>query len=411
MQTDYDYKKFGVLYVDDEERSLAAFARAYGDDFKIFTAPSAPAGLKLLVEHADEIGVLVTDQRMPGENGVWLLEHARQFRPRILRILATAYSDMDATIAAVNAGAIYKYFNKPWDPVQLELTLKHALEFFMVQAERDQLLTERKSVLRERMITNRIASLGLLAAGLNHHIGNRLLTVKTVLDLAQAGSGEGGADSLRDPELLKTARADIEKILGLLADLRVAAASPADAPFADEITVQTALGEIIAGLQPALAARRIEVQNEIPDNLPTLQMNRAKFNRLFELLLKDELAMLPAGSRVHLAAAPAGEPPEVVIRLTDNGPALPPDALHLVLDPFATGGKPSEYGINLMVCFFIVHHHGGGLEASSPAEGGNAFVIRLPLKPEPMAPVTDDTQFLQKALFNEQLWEKLLAQG
>jgi CheY-like chemotaxis protein len=71
-----------------------------------------------------EIGLLMTDQRMPGEKGVWLLEKARQLRPRIIRILATAYSDMEAAVAAVNTGAIYKYVSKPWDPPLLESTLK-----------------------------------------------------------------------------------------------------------------------------------------------------------------------------------------------------------------------------------------------------------------------------------------------
>ena len=116
----------------------------------------------------------MTDQRMPGEKGVWLLEKARQLRPRMIRILATAYSDMEAAIAAVNTGAIYKYVTKPWDPPQLENTLKRGLEFFMVQHERDQLLREKMSVLHNMMIADRIVSLGLLAAGLSHHIRNSL---------------------------------------------------------------------------------------------------------------------------------------------------------------------------------------------------------------------------------------------
>ena len=96
MQNHYDYKKFAVLYVDDELQSLKYFTLAYGETFRIFTAPNAQAGLKILEEHADDIGILMTDQRMPGEKGVWLLERARHLRPRIIRILATAYSDMDA---------------------------------------------------------------------------------------------------------------------------------------------------------------------------------------------------------------------------------------------------------------------------------------------------------------------------
>src|SRR6266508_6067563 len=131
MQSAYDYKKFAVLYVDDEEKSLKYFRRAFEDEFRILTAVNAHEGFKLLEQHKDGIGLLMTDQRMPGEKGVQLLEKARQLRPRIVRILATAYSDMEAAIAAVNTGAIYKYVMKPWDPTQLEATLKRGLEFFI----------------------------------------------------------------------------------------------------------------------------------------------------------------------------------------------------------------------------------------------------------------------------------------
>src|ERR1035437_4568885 len=186
MQNLYDYKRYAVLYVDDEEKSLKYFTRAFEDQLRIFTAVNAQEGLKLLEAHKDEIGLLMTDQRMPGEKGVWLLEKARQLRPRIIRILATAFADMDAAIAAVNTGAIYKYVTKPWDPPQLENTIKRGLEFFMVQRERDQLLKEKMSVLHNMMIADRIVSLGLLAAGLSHHIRNSLVAVKTFLDLAPA---------------------------------------------------------------------------------------------------------------------------------------------------------------------------------------------------------------------------------
>src|SRR5438034_11743351 len=116
MQHLYDYKKHALLYVDDEEKSLKYFTRAFSDQFRIYTAANAQDGFKLLEQHQDNIGLLMTDQRMPGEKGVWLLEKARQLRPRIIRMLALAYSDMDHAVARVNSGAIYKYITKPWDP-------------------------------------------------------------------------------------------------------------------------------------------------------------------------------------------------------------------------------------------------------------------------------------------------------
>src|SRR5688500_5059204 len=154
MQNLYDYKKYAILYVDDEEKSLKYFARAFQDQFRIFTATNAQDGFALLNQHKDDIGILITDQRMPGEKGVQLLEKARQLRPKIIRMLATAYSDMDAAIDAVNSGAIYKYVQKPWEVPPLQMTLRRAMEFFIVQRERDQLLKEKLSVLHNVMITD-----------------------------------------------------------------------------------------------------------------------------------------------------------------------------------------------------------------------------------------------------------------
>ena len=417
MDTIYDYKKFAILYVDDEEKSLKYFTRAFDDDFRIFTAATAEDGLKLLEQHADEIGLLLTDQRMPGEQGVWLLERARHLRPRILRILVTAYSDTDAMIAAVNSGAISKFVTKPWDPPQLELILRQSLEFFMVQAERDQLLLEKMSVLRNMMIADRIVSLGLLAAGLSHHIKNSMVAVKTFLEMAPMKMSEekASATSLRDPEFWRdyhqNAQGQIEKINALLGDLRSSADHGAGAQFADEVSLTEAVNAALELVREPLAARKIEIENKIPGALPKLHADKGKFYRLFELLLKDELAMLPAGSKISFAAelSAAGANPEIILHITDNGPGLPQEALSVIFDPFVAGNTaPSEYGINLMACFFIVHHHGGKIEAQHLPAGGNLFTLHLPLRPEPVATSPDETVFLQKALLNDGLWEKLL---
>lgn len=415
MQSDYDYKKFAVLYVDDEEMSLKAFSRAFSDRFRIFTAPTAQEGYKILEAHQEEIGLLMTDQRMPGEKGVWLLERARKLRPRIIRVLVTAYADMDAAIAAVNSGAIYKYITKPWDPPQLEETLMHGLEFFIVQSERDKLLREKMSVLHNMLIADRIVSLGLLAAGLSHHIRNSLVAVKTFLDLAPMKMNEEKTDvnSLRNPDFWKdyhqNVQSQIEKINSLLKDLWTASENPS-APFADEVLLHEVIADAIKSLQEQLTARRIIIDNRIPDSLPKMRVDRPKFQRLFELLLKEELAMLPGGTTIKLSAEfLEQQKPEILVEIGDNGPGLPKDALRAVFDPFAAQGRvASEYGIHLMACFFIIHHHGGKMEARSLPGFGTTFLLRLPLQPERTAP-TGETDFLQKALMNQELWERLVS--
>lgn len=420
MDSLYDYKKYAILYVDDEDKSLKYFVRAFEDQFRIFTATNAQDGLKLLEEHKEDIGLLMTDQRMPGEKGVWLLERARQLRPRIIRILATAFADMDAAIAAVNTGAIYKYVTKPWDPPQLENTLKRGLEFFMVQRERDQLLREKMSVLHNMMIADRMVSLGLLAAGLSHHIRNSLVAVKTFLDLAPAKMEEEKMDlnGLRNPdfwrEYYQNVQGQIEKINNMLKDLWSASEKPSF-EFSDRVQLRTVVEETIGRLRDGFAAKKITIENQIPDGLPLLSVDKPKFYRLFELLFKDELASLPSGSRVSISARAfdggvAGEE-QIQVQITDNGPGLPKEALRMVFDPFVVrNDSPMEYGIHLMACYFIVHHHGGRIDAKSEQGHGTTFTLRLPLNPS-RAPAASqsDTDFVHKVLLSDTLWEKLIS--
>src|SRR2546422_6360603 len=183
MEHFLDYRKCTILYIDDEEKSLKSFNRAFRDRFRILTAANASDGYRLLEQHRHEIGLLMTDQRMPGEKGVQFLERARQLHPRAIRILTTAYSDLDVAIEAVNSGAIYKYVTKPWDIPQLQVTLQRALEFFIVQRERDLLLKEKLSALQKMMVTDRALSLETMAARMGHYVRNPLVAVRTFLDL------------------------------------------------------------------------------------------------------------------------------------------------------------------------------------------------------------------------------------
>jgi two-component system probable response regulator PhcQ len=359
----------------------------------------------------------MTDQRMPGEKGVWLLEKARQLRPRIIRMLATAYSDMEAAVAAVNSGAIYKYVSKPWDPPQLESTLKRGLEFFIVQRERDQLLKEKMSVLHNMMIADRIVSLGLLAAGLSHHIRNSLVAVKTFLDLAPAKLQEESLDlsGLRNPEFWKdyyhNVQNQIEKINNMLKDLWSVSETPAFA-FEDDVSVHTVIAGVIGKLKDSFAAKSVTVRNQVPESLPTLRVDKPKFDRLFELLLKDEVVSLPAGSEITISASSvvgANAESDTEILVHDNGPGLPKEALRLIFDPFVVRtDSPMEYGINLMACYFIVHHHGGSIEARGGEGEGTTFKIRFVKNPNLPSPVEENQNFLEKVLLNETLWEKLL---
>src|SRR4030042_5326384 len=108
-----------VLFVDDEENIRRSIKRLFMEEsYEILTANSGEEALKLLKDHQN-IGLIVSDQRMPGMQGVDLLKQATDLSPDTLRIMLTGYTDINAAIEAINKGGAYQYITKPWKDDEL----------------------------------------------------------------------------------------------------------------------------------------------------------------------------------------------------------------------------------------------------------------------------------------------------
>jgi two-component system, probable response regulator PhcQ len=414
MEHFLDYRKCTILYIDDEKKSLKAFTRAFRDRFRILTAVNAADGYQLLGQHRDEIALLMTDQRMPGEKGVEFLERARRLHPKAIRILTTAYSDPDVAIEAVNSGAIYKYVTKPWDVPQLEAILKHACEFFTVQRERDLLVKEKLSAL-QKMIVERVQNSGIQATQLGHHIRNCLVAVQAFLDLLPEKLLEEKVDveQLRNSnfwkEFYEQTQTQVRRITELLTDL-IIATGKSDPPVLGEARLDQTVARSLENLTSLLLQKSITVFNQIPPGLPPLVVEEEKFQCLFDLLLKDEIMRLPAGSQIFVSARlGSGKKQEVETEVGDDGPRWPKEALRSVFDPFSLRvTNPKEFG-NLIACYFIVHHHGGRIEVRNREGGGVIFTVTFPLQPKMSSPAEEEEDFISTVMMNDAFWERILA--
>src|SRR5688572_26839461 len=158
--------ELAILLVDDERQTLKYFERAFAKDFPVLTAPSADEAEAIVDANPGKIGVVISDQRMPGRSGVSLLNSVRRKHPGIVRMLTTAYSELDDAIEAVNRGEIFRYIVKPWDFDLLRQEIKTGLLVFSLQTERELLIGE-KLIARQRMMAvDRARDLAVIAAAL-----------------------------------------------------------------------------------------------------------------------------------------------------------------------------------------------------------------------------------------------------
>lgn len=133
-----------ILFVDDEQLARKYFERAFGREMNVRTAASADEARGLLHRYAEEVAVLMTDQRMPAGDGVALLSEVKDSYPHIVRLLTTAYTDIEDAVAAVNRGEVWRYITKPWKLEDLRTELNAAMELFRFRAYEQALLRERR---------------------------------------------------------------------------------------------------------------------------------------------------------------------------------------------------------------------------------------------------------------------------
>ena len=154
-----------VLFVDDEEMTRKTFERIASQEFPVLLAGDVAEAIEILKSQGDDIGVLLTDQRRPGGLGVELLEYAREEHPDIVRMLTTAYSELEDAIAAVNRGEIIRYIEKPWSNIDaLLIDLRVAMRFHLLEKSNQELMAEKMSAKSRGARLERLQVLAALAA-------------------------------------------------------------------------------------------------------------------------------------------------------------------------------------------------------------------------------------------------------
>ncbi|MFO7957893.1 MAG: response regulator [Candidatus Brocadiia bacterium] len=381
-------KEFAILYVDDEQQALKYFSKAFEKDFTILTAPNAAEAWDLLEENAADIGIVVADQRMPNETGVELLSKVRHSWPTIVRMLTTAYSDLDSAIEAVNSGEVFRYVVKPWDLRELRGDLLRAMEFFLVQRERNILLREKLSTLERMMATDRIRSMTIMATALSSRLRAPLSALDAFLDavgpVRRVGI-PGGADDLQAFQAVDSwslAKQDsrfqrhlVERVLNRVAE-------PPEV-FSETVALPELLAPAVQKAKEAAEAHDGTVNVNIDGQLPDLTVDRPIAEGLFELLF-DCAEVVSQGNQIDVSAeqADVSGRPGVRVEVTARGAGSMARQGDLLGELFAEPGDCNgKQGANLLSAYLFAYHHGGSLEIEIDGEDRVTFELLLPCDP------------------------------
>jgi len=373
-------RPYTVVVVEDNPQVVKLVHMSLRRQFKVLAAPDGLKGLEMTLRERPSL--VVTDLMMPGIDGFALTQRLRE-DPRTRHIpvlMLTARGDLDDRVKGLETG-VSAYLTKPFSPKELVTCARR--------------LVHAKEETADLVLTQRVESLEIVAAGLAHEINNPLNYVKNALarvrldaEKALALAGEAGARppkqeesaqlervASRLREFLGVADSGLKRIAGtveLMTRYGRGGFRRELAPIDAWEAVQTVVGIV----QPATGGR-VAVELDLQGD-GTLECVPEEFHQVLTNLVQNAIEAAPEeGGRVSVRGS--AEADLLVLSVKDNGPGIDPALQARLFTPFFTTKSPGRgMGLGLTITRRVVQGLGGTLQVSSPPGEGAEFTVRVP---------------------------------
>jgi two-component system, NtrC family, sensor histidine kinase HydH len=353
-----------VLVVDDNTQLLDNMKELLEDAGYDVTGASSCAGA--LVQAQAGFDVALVDLRLPDGEGTTLAPQLKERVPDGEVVLLTGLGTLETAVAAVRSGA-FAYLLKPCATPELLLTLEQALR--QVRLHRD-----KRELARRAQVTEKLAAVGTLTAGLSHEIRNPLNAAGlqlTVLERRVRKLQESVQEPLLEPLLL--VRDEIRRLDHILEDF-LQFARPREFP-PSAVAVGALLGRVQSLLSGQAEQRGVRLEVEPVRFGMAVRGDEERLRQVLLNLALNALEATPTDGQVRFSASTQGD--EVEVYVDDSGPGIPAHVQARLFEPFFTT-KASGSGLGLSIVHAIVTQHGGTIEVGDGPLGGARFTVRLP---------------------------------
>ena len=409
-----------ILIVDDERGIREVFAQWLGEDFECQTAQSADDALAFLAEKT--YALVISDMMMPGRNGVELLREVTAKYPETALIMVSGVDRPQRMRDALRLGA-FDYLIKPCEMDVLTLSVEHALERRALQRtarvykshleNQNNTLAKQKAELErlqaQMVHTEKMASLGQLAAGVAHELnnpagfvfgnmdllGDDLVLIEKLFDaynnLPLTGDALLVIESVKNDvdyarlmgdlgSIVADCRDGAQRICDVVKNLRLF--SRLDEAELKQVNIHDGIESTLRLLSRYYNSDRLTLRKEYGE-LPLVTCYAGQLNQVWMNLLVnaaqsvDELGDVRISTRV--------EDDSVVVAISDTGRGIPEEQRSRIFEPFFTTKPVGEgTGLGLSISYGIIERHEGTIAVASTVGVGTTFTVRIPVrKPEP----------------------------
>jgi signal transduction histidine kinase len=402
-----------ILIVDDDAALLQALPQALYlriQDVKIDTSDSASAALELIQEH--DYDAIVSDIKMPGIDGLALLEKIQELRPDTPTLLITGHGERDLAIQALRGGA-YDFIQKPIDRDYLVAALQRAVQTCQLRRRviEQQLALELHARSLERMVQTRTHELVEANAAkdtflsiVSHELKTPLTSLKGKAQLLRRQVERAASTEVICQGLLDMERS-IRRMEVLVNDLLDTSLIETNMFVlhrrrCDMVELcRHLIDEYTAGVGPTLTFESLgePVEAEVDVN---------RISQVIINLLSNARKYSPKGAPITITLQQVGY--EAIISVRDIGIGIPGEMLPHIFEPFyrvpgieVQTGSAVGLGIGLYISRKIVERHGGHIDVQSSPGEGSTFSLVLPMFVDSTA---DDIDATKLAPHTQAVW-------
>jgi signal transduction histidine kinase len=380
-----------VLYVDDERPNRVVFEKSFASRFRIKTASDGHEAIEIL--KSEPVAVILTDQRMPGMSGDDLLRIVKRDYSDVVRMVITAYADIEPILAAINEGLVARYIVKPWVRDELDQLLRWAIAAWQFSHD--------SAALQARLLeTERLATLGSIVGSvvhdLNQPVASMLMNCERMVHLAKslpvitamagtASLSERERSHLSDflgelPEIIEELGKSADHMRNMTGDLqKFLRGTRVDGDFATSPVpvIKHALGVC----QDVAVRTRGFLRYDGPEILPAVRMSSTELTQVMINLVTNAAQSLGErpthdGSVIITAESNAGQ---IRFSVSDNGGGIAPEVLQKVGTPFFTT-KRQGTGLGISQCQRLVGKAGGTFRINSEVGIGTTVSFTIPVR-------------------------------
>jgi two-component system NtrC family sensor kinase len=239
--------------------------------------------------------------------------------------------------------------------------------------------TERLKEAQDRLVrSERLASVGRLAAGLAHEIGNPISALMGLQDLVLAG----GLSPEEERDFMQRMRRETERIHRILRDL-LQFARPAAQPLSEEPQepgdVEVAVRDTAALVAPQRSLKEVSLELELASDLPAVRLGHEQLMQVILNLVMNAADAVGAGGKIRVAAERSSGGVRLLVE--DDGPGVDPRVVAQLFEPFVTTKEVGKgTGLGLAVCRGLVEAAGGSIALDREYGRGARFVVELPAR-------------------------------